>query len=95
MAQSIRSLQAEVKKLKEDLEKATKDYNNEKASRESWSARYTSLQEELEQIHGLLDNMEGAGGRKTEHEDSWSRQERKVMTRLASWLAYKVNRGNS
>lgn len=77
------ALTEQVSKLNTDLLCANK-------IKDSYYNANREFEEELEQLHGLLDGMEGAGGRKTEHEESYYRKDRKAMTRLAAWLASKV-----
>ena len=83
-------LELTITTLTEQVTKLTTDLASANSNKDSYYKSKTSLEEELEQLHGLLDGMEGAGGRKTEHEESYYRKDRKAMTRLAAWLASKV-----
>lgn len=83
-------LELQINSLNETVEKLTKELTTANSLKESYYKSKQELEDELEQLHGLLDGMEGAGGRKTEHEESYYRKDRKAMTRLASWLASKV-----
>ena len=83
-------LELQINTLNETVEKLTRDLTSANSTKDSYYKSKQELEEELEQLHGLLDGMEGAGGRKTEHEESYYRKDRKAMTRLASWLASKL-----
>lgn len=81
---------AEISTLKSVIEKTTKERDSEKSCKERYDKEKTELSQELEQLHGLLDAMEGAAPRKTVGKNSWGGEceiENKAMTRLASWLA--------
>ena len=49
------------------------------------------LEEEIEQMHQILDSVPNPIGRKTEHEESYYRKDRSAVVRFAAWLASRSN----
>jgi chromosome segregation ATPase len=78
----IKALQAQVAELEKKL-KSSEDMKLH------YSKQATEADAQIEQVHAFLDVLPGAAGRKTEHEESWERKPIGVMTRLASYLAYR------
>lgn len=70
---------------------STEELSKKLASSESYQKTYREGTEkaeaEIEQLHQVLDGMEGALARKSDAENSWERVDRSVLTRLCSWLA--------
>lgn len=86
----LKQANAEIAELKVSLEKVTKERDNEKSYKDHYDKEKTELSNELEQLHGLLDAIEGAAPRKTIGKNSWGGEcefDNKAMTRFASWLA--------
>ncbi len=69
-----------------ELEKKLKE---SESSKDNWYKANQLSQNEVEQVHALLDVLPGAAGRKTSHEDNWQQKEINAMTRLASYLAVR------
>lgn len=89
-ATRLKNANAELKELRLKVEALERDHKYEKGYRERAEKEREDLRSELEQLHGLLDAMEGAAPRKTVGKDQWGSDteiNNKAMTRLASWLA--------
>jgi len=43
--------------------------------------------DEIEQVHQVLDAVPNSIARKSDHEESWQRVERSIVTRMAAWLS--------
>lgn len=82
MSTLMKQFQLQVVKLEADLKKETQ-------MKELHYKAKLDAEAEIEQVHALLDVLPGAAGRKTEHEDSWSRKDITAMTRLASYLVVR------
>jgi len=83
----LKAAQSEISDLKMQIEKLTKERDNEKSGQKTFYEKSARLEAELEQIHMLLDVLPGAAPRKSEDEDRWRQKEHTLMTRLASYLA--------
>lgn len=83
-----------IAELEAALEKSQAALKASEATKSSWYEKHQAIEAELEQVHALLDNLPGACGRKTEHEESYYRKDIKVVTRLAAWMASRLNQHN-
>ncbi len=68
----------------EELEKKLKSVTDDK---DRWYKMQTEKNEEIEQVHALLDALPGAAGRQSQAEEPWQRKTLSLMTRLAAYLA--------
>lgn len=88
---------AQLKAAKNEIERLTKDLdaaNKAKSNAEYWDKHYREkskvLEEEVGQLHGLLDAFDGALARSVPNTVvGYGTIEYSAMTRLASWLANK------
>lgn len=69
-----------------EVEKLSKEKTSMESTNKYLRDRAESAEKSLEQMHSLLDVMDGSGTRKLE--DGYTSRE--PMTRLAQWLASKV-----
>ena len=86
LSTQVKTLQAELEKVKADLKSKTEYYERERKEKHL-------LIEELSQLHGLLDAMPNAAPRKTIGKSEWNTEieiENKAMTRLAAWLSCRA-----
>jgi len=83
------SLNGKIRELTELNEKLAKEKASELSMKEHYSKKSSDLEKEIEQMHNLLDVMEGSGPREIEGSYGSMRQ-MAPMTRLAAWLAHKV-----
>jgi hypothetical protein len=84
------NLNGEIACLKAQVEKLTKEKESTESSKKYYSDKYTESQSVIEQMHLLLDAMEGAGSRLSEPDRYGGTSDRLPMTRLAQWLASRV-----
>lgn len=83
----LKAAQAEIVDLKAQIEKLTKERDNEKNGQKTFYDKSNRLEAEIEQVNLLLDVLPGAAPRKSEDEDRWRQKDYTLMTRLASYLA--------
>lgn len=86
----LKATQAEIVDLKAQIEKLTKERDNEKNGKTTFYDKSVRLEAEIEQVNMLLDVLPGAAPRKNEDEDRWRQKEYTLMTRLASYLATRT-----
>jgi len=78
----LKTAKAEIESLQAQLTEANKKLASETSSKDHHYRENKKLDDELDQLHGLLDSIPGALPRKNEQSyTSYS-----AMTRLASWL---------
>lgn len=90
VATQLKNANIELAAMRQQVEKLTKDAGYNKSLNDNLRSEKEELQNELDQLHGLLDAMEGTAPRKTIGKDRWGSDteiNNKAMTRLASWLA--------
>lgn len=89
--ETLTSLRKDVKELKEQLEKTTKELESAKSNKEYYIKRTDKAEAELESIHSLLDVLPNALARKTipDPEQTWKVIEHSLLTRLAAYLALR------
>jgi predicted nuclease with TOPRIM domain len=83
----LKAANAEIADLKIQMEKLTKERDNERNGKDTFYQKASRLESEIEQVNMLLDVLPGAAPRKSEDEDRWRQKEYTLMTRLASYLA--------
>lgn len=81
-----------IAELQEQVKKLETEEKNKQASVDSYYKTQQELRAEIEQMHCLFDTLEGCAGRKSNHEDSWSRTDFSLATRFSSWLAFKLTK---
>lgn len=74
------------------ITKLEKEKKQELDHKELHYKNSTTLQEQIDQMHLLLDGMAGALPKQAEGENSWETKKYDIMTRLASWIASKIGR---
>lgn len=81
----LKQAKSEIERLTASLTKAEADKKSAEASKDYYSKQSSKVEEELEQLHELLDVFEGALPRRNES----TYRDNRCVTRLASWLANK------
>lgn len=73
-----------------------KKLKSETSAKDSYYKLMNEAQNEIEQVHCLLDVLPATPGRKTEAPDQWQQKDVKLMTRLAAYLANRnMNTGET
>ena len=85
----LKAANAEIVDLKAQIEKLTKERDNEKNGQKTFYDKSTRLEAEIEQVNLLLGVLPGAAPRKSEDEDRWRQKDYTLMTRLAAYLAVR------
>lgn len=83
----LKAAQAEIVDLKAQIEKLTKERDNEKNGQKTFYEKSSRLEAEIEQVNMLLDVLPGAAPRTSEDEERWRQKNYNLMTRLAAYLA--------
>lgn len=82
---TMASLKRDVAALNAQVEKLTKELAQANSLKEMYSKNSSEYQQEIAAVHDLLDVLPGAIAKRKEETYS----EHKLMTRLASFLAYR------
>ncbi len=86
LSTQLKAAKEQIEVMKVDIEKLTKDRDDQKKTKESYLLLRSELEKEIEQVHILLDILPGAAPRKGET-NGWSAPTYNLMTRLAAYLA--------
>lgn len=82
----LKAAKEQIEAMKAEIEKLTKDRDEQKKMKEAYLSSRTELEKEIQQVHILLDILPGAAPRKGETE-GWNNPTYNLMTRLAAYLA--------
>ena len=81
---------SQIANLKEGFEKVSKEKEQAESMRNHYKAKADDAEKIIEQMHLLLDGMEGTGERKAVINEYGQTADRMPMTRLAQWLASRI-----
>lgn len=87
---NIKRLNATVQELVGANERLSKDLKSATDLRDHYSRANNDSIAQIEQMHALLDVLQGPASRKTDAEESWMRKDVAIMTRLAAYLASRA-----
>jgi hypothetical protein len=84
------AMNKEISELKTTVEKLTKERDDAIRNKDYYYREKNEATAVIEQMHLLLDAMEGSGNRETEPDRYGSTVTRPPMTRLAQWMASRI-----
>lgn len=82
----LKAAKEQIETMKAEIEKLTKDRDEQKKMKDIYYSQRAELEKEVEQVHILLDVLPGAAPRKGET-TGWNTPTYNLMTRLAAYLA--------
>lgn len=87
---SCEAKDARIAELEAALEKAKKDTESANSTKDMWYRNNNEKEQELEQLHALLDGLDGALPRTVKKDGCYSETKVCALTRLASWLGRRT-----
>lgn len=91
--QAVQAVADKVPGLEEQVAKLTKELESKESSRKFYNDRCDKAEAELEQVHGILDDLDGVAGREYERPDTYGKTKRTAVARVMSALLWQAKRG--
>ena len=85
----LKEAKAELAAQSQEVEKLKKDLANKTAESDRWYKSRGEFEEEIKQVHTLLDALPNCIPRQSEPGEYGGRVSHALMTRLAAWLAVR------